>query len=345
MNLKRNAICSIILSAAGFLTVAGPTYAQTFTYKQTDLYLGFKTADVIRSNQVVVNIGSATNYVNLPAGSSNLVSGFSASQLYPGSFGLNNLMWSVGGDVKNPGTPGYPVDTIWVTSPRSDPNVQTVPPYRWDQGTLSSVVILMDSILSGAAQISARMSAGSENTATFVQEPGPNTGTISQSQTYYDYVANQFGNGTYRDNWFDANFVPLNVENATPASFSNPVRSDLYEVRPDGFLDPHTGQTSGNAYFVGYFQFNTNGTMAFIRASVNQAPPAPNLTILRNGTNLNISFLSSSGATYTLYYSSDLTAPFANWTSMPGTLSGDGTTKSFTDTTANSTRYYRVTAQ
>ena len=331
--------------AFGGLLLISSVNAQTFTYKQTDLYLGFRTSSTL-SNQAVVNIGSATNFMNLPAGSSNAVTGYSPSQLFPDSFSLNNLSWSVGGDVKTGSVPGYPLDTIWVTSARSDPNIQTAPPYRWDQGTLSGVVAEIEGILLGAAQISARISAGADNTATFVREPGPTTGNVSQSQTYYDYVAStQTGFGTYRDNWYDENFLPLNVENTTPASFASPVRSDLYEVRPDGFADPYTGQSSGTAYYVGYFQFNTNGTMSFFRASANQTPPAPRLSVSRNGTTTSISFLSNNGTTYALYYSDNLTTPFASWTQAPGTISGDATTKSFTDTTASSTRFYRVSAQ
>jgi hypothetical protein len=59
-----------------------------------------------------------------------------------------------------------------------------------------------------------------------------------------------------------------------------------------------------------------------------------------------ISFVTSNAVTYKLFFtnSSGLTAPVTNWPSLPGTITGDGTTKSFTDTTTDAGRVYRVGA-
>jgi len=59
-----------------------------------------------------------------------------------------------------------------------------------------------------------------------------------------------------------------------------------------------------------------------------------------------ISFASTVGATYTLYYtnSAGLTAPTATWPAWPVTITGDGTVKSFQVVSTDASRFYRVSA-
>jgi len=123
------------------------------------------------------------------------------------------------------------------------------------------------------------------------------------------------------------------------------VVSDLYQSVPTGSTDPNSGKTTGAAYYVGYFTLNPDGTMTFTRASA-ASPTQPVLTISRAGTTSTISLATANGTTYTLFYtnSSGLTQPVSTWPSSPTTLSGDGTTKSFSDTTSDPDRVYRVGA-
>jgi hypothetical protein len=101
-------------------------------------------------------------------------------------------------------------------------------------------------------------------------------------------------------------------------------------------VDPHTG-TSGIAWYIGYFQFNSDGTMTFTRDL-----PHATLSLARAGNMNTIPFASYYNVTYTLWYSS---AGFSGWTQLPGTILGDGTTKFFQDTTTDATRFYRVGEQ
>jgi hypothetical protein len=130
------------------------------------------------------------------------------------------------------------------------------------------------------------------------------------------------------------------------------VVSDLYEVRPstdaqgNPIVDPHTG-TNGLAYYVGYFRLNSNGTMTFTRdiaSSQSLPPPPPFLSIRRVGNTSTISFGTTNGATYTLYYTNaaGLTQPVANWPASVTTITGDGNTNSFTDSSSDPMRIYRV---
>ena len=88
--------------------------------------------------------------------------------------------------------------------------------------------------------------------------------------------------------------------------------------------------------------------MTFTRDVASAAPPAQvTLSIKRTNTVSTISFSSSSGVTYTLCYTNaaGLRTSVSNWPAQAGTISGDGTTKSFQDTTTDPARFYRVMEQ
>lgn len=345
-NENRKILSQTCVVAVGLLTLIQTSEALPFVAKQADLFLGFrKTGADQEANEVVVNLGQATNFVNLTIGTVTNLTGLVASQLSPDSFtSLDNLTWSAFGLVNNNVYPGYPRNTIWVTLPRSDVNTKSDAPARPDQDLLNSTTTPMKGVIDGAVAISGRISANQDNTASFVREPISNS-SIVQGQNVGVYIGGTIDPslGTFQDS------LPYNVENTTPdtGSFTSALRSDLYEVRPDGFTDPHTGQTSGSTYYIGYFQLNVNGTMTFTRAAATTTPPAPNLSISRSGNVSTISFTSANSATYTLYFtnSTGLLTPVASWPSKPATITGDGLVKSFSDTTTDSDRVYRVTAQ
>src|SRR5262249_46829987 len=159
--------------------------------------------------------------------------------------------------------------------------------------------------------------------------------------TFIGGLANP-SDSTLRNTWGQ------NLENSTPGGFDTCVVSDLYEVWPKDdpqnhpVTDPHSGLTNGPAYYVGSFQFCPDGSLTFARASVIHLPPQ--LIISRDGTNINISFATISGSIYSLIYTNapGLSSPIVTWPSLPGTITGDGSVKSFIDSSAESERYYRV---
>jgi hypothetical protein len=128
------------------------------------------------------------------------------------------------------------------------------------------------------------------------------------------------------------------------------VRSDLYEVRPltdsalTPIVDPHTGAT-GLAYYVGYFEFEPDGSMTFTRQAA--SPPAPTLSVARTNNVSSIAFLSANQANYTLLYTNTagLSAPSSTWPSLPGAITGNGSMQTFQDTTTDASRVYQVQAQ
>jgi hypothetical protein len=348
---------SAALALAGLLALAGAAQAQPFIYQNNDLCLGFrKNAPYTENNELVVDIGQASNYLNAAVGTTIPVQGYSAVQMVPGSFlSLDNLSWSVVGYYSGSGYgANYPSDvayTLWLTVPRANSAVQSQVPSRLAWTLQHNVRPKIASIFSNAGYISQAIGTSNEfNTASFVLE------SISLYPQHLLSVwmegLNDNTIGTLNDTWPPNEPNGGNLENTTPDAFISPVRSDLYEVRPltdsalNPIVDPHTG-TNGLAAYVGYFELETDGSMTFTRQAASPPPPpAPVLTIARSGAVTSISFLSASQTTYTLLYTNaaGLTAPSSVWPALQATITGDGTTKTFHDTTTDPTRLYRVQA-
>ena len=125
----------------------------------------------------------------------------------------------------------------------------------------------MNGVGSGAVSIANALNVTNANCNAFlVREP------VSYTQWYLTASIGDSINSAVGD--FAANGVsPLNVvENTTLSPFTAAQRDDFYEVCPSGYTDPVSGSTT-NAYFVGYFLLNPDGSMTFTRAS--SAPAAP----------------------------------------------------------------------
>lgn len=336
MNITR--IRKMILGTAAFLAAAQMAFSQPFAYSQNDLVLGFRKTGSHQANyEVVVDIGQGLNYLNLAAGTSTNVPNFTPAQLTTNTFpNLTFLNWSVLG-FPNHLLSGYPNNTLWLTVPRANASVQSTAPGRLSFSAQQNISADIQSIFDGAVALSGQSSSNaSYNNTVFVREP------INDSENLTTFVGGLEDStiSTLQDTW------PQNVEITTPSSFTSAVVSDFYELRPTGYSDPHTGSTTGDGYYVGYFTFNTNGTMTFTRATSYVAPPPMRLAFVRNGTTNTISFATTNGATYKLYYTntSGIRQPTSTWPSPTATVTGNGATNSFTDVTSDTTRVYRVGA-
>lgn len=354
MKRQRMTICRLgfaALVAAPFLQTV---QAQVFTWKNNELLLGFrKTGNYQENYEVVVNIGAATNYVDAPAGTTLTVPNFSLSQLVPGCFSsLSNLHWSVDGYVRTnvvTPLPGYVNNTMWLTVPRSSPGVPAAAPQRQVYTLQGNVIGEIKSIFVGAASLSGAIGSSNQfNTPSFVREPVNNVPGVSQTLSAFISGTVSADDSTFQDTWTE------DVETATPSSFTGSSIADFYEIRPttdslgNPVVDPHTGLAGGPAYYVGYFTFNSNGTMTFTRASASQPlPPAPQLVkITRTADTTTVYFTTTNGPTYTLYYTdtAGLTAPILSWTALPTTVTGNGQTNHLDDVTSDAPRFYRVGA-
>ncbi len=343
-NMTRNSTLlsrfAAVSLACGFISSLAS--AQVFTFKNNDLILGFrKNAPYTENYEAVVNIGQASNLFNKAIGTKTTVAGFSAAQLTPGCFAsLNNLSWSVFGGGAYTGQPLY---TLWLTVPRGDISTQSAAPVRQPSALQQGVYAKITSIPGpgGAGYISQYGGASNQfNTATFVREPIATYGSHTLSVWMQGSVDPNVG--TFNDKWPPEEPNSGNVESTTADSFSGALRSDFYEIRPSS--------SGGSATYLGYFEFNSNGTLTFTRENASTThvpPPPPVLSIARSGGVNTISFVSSNTAIYKLFFtnSAGLGTAVTNWPSATTSITGDGTTKSFQDTTSDPERFYGVQGQ
>jgi PKD repeat protein len=109
-----------------------------------------------------------------------------------------------------------------------------------------------------------------------------------------DTTVGNFGGGNER--------LPYVVENTTPNPFATAQRDDFYQLAPVDYTDPTTGQTNGNAYYVGYFLLYPNGSETFTRAAAVTAPVISSVasTTVTNGfAPLQVVFTNSATGTIT----------------------------------------------
>lgn len=335
----------LTLSLAGAVAQSAP--AAQFSFKIADLSLGFRKFGSNRDsykNEVVVDIGQASNYVSLPFGTTiQLTNYFSSSQMALAFANYNNLQWSVNGYYGYGASSysGYPQYTLWLSVARPSLGTQSTAPTRESSGNQQADAGLISSILGGAQQISSDIGTASQtNTSSFVAE---GNSYYQGSWDLFTYINSQtftFDYGDLQDNWDQGS-----LETTNAASFSGANYLDLYEVRPltdshgNPIVDPHTG-TNGPAYYLGYFTFTSGGSMYFTRAATQ-----PTISIALSGSNVLIGFLSETNVTYKLYGTSGngLKEPPSSW-SMLATLTGNGGWVQFTNQVTSSNRFYTVGA-
>lgn len=312
---------------------------------------GFRKTGAFQGNyELVVYLANITNFLAMAPGTGMTITNFTPTQLadaFPD--GNADLQWSafasfIGSKPWTNALGIFPKATCWYTIPRTNPAIQSAPPIRFSvasQPTLSGAIL---GVGNGANSISSYLAVtNTDNNSVLVREP---IGSYEQGYLLTDHIGDptdpSFGD-------FGGKTLNFSVENLTPDPFTSAAVSDLYQSCPASFLDPISGQTNGNAYWVGYFTLNTDGTMTFTRASAGVAlpPPPPQIVaVTRSAGVSSVSFTTTNGATYTLYFtnSSGLGAPVHTWPSLPNTVSGNGGTQSIMDTSSDPNRFYEVGA-
>ena len=242
-------IRSLAAVAVGYVLLTGPLHAAPFTYSPGDLVLAFRNSG--SSSNLVVNVGAATNFNYLPLGTTVAVSNLAVGQLNAAFASLNSLAWSVAAANRPPLVPGYPLQTLWVTAPRLDPNTPSAPWLRKGSYTQGNPAGQINSIGVNAVAFSSGVASNALNTTVGVLIPVSSDYALTPVLGEGNYV------GTFQGN----------VEATTSASFSgNPTnvsRSDLYELLPGSFGTDTPGR------YLGYFEFKPDGSLTF------NAPPSP----------------------------------------------------------------------
>jgi hypothetical protein len=189
---------------------------------------------------------------------------------------------------------------------------------------------------------------------TFGSAPGPvNSGIGSQLNTdltsmYQPFPAAGAGQHLSTDptgpnSWNQQTINPtLSAQYAN--EFENPNVTGLTSIK---LWKVQANSTPG--VLLGSFSLAANGVVTFATNSVVSGPPAPQITsITRAGNVSTISFTTTNGSfTYKLYYTNatGLKVATSLWATSATTVTGDGLVKSIPDTTTDTNRFYRVSAQ
>ena len=320
---------TVLALASSTLALVGQLGAEPFVYTGRDLLLGFRQPDSV--SEMVVNLGHASNYLDAAQGSVITISNFSPAQLQAAFSTVNGLLWSVAGTTRSGdgGDPSIPNATLWMSRARLVATMQTAPWLRksaFSQGGAANKVNefgVNTTLLSDATPADPIL-----NTATAIIEP------TGEPRSYGVIIGVQ---GNLKGNFQG------NIENNTGVSFTEPVRSDLYEMRPG------SGDLPGR--YLGYFELRPNGTMIFQAPSNTPppAPPRPNIeSIARAGTMTTISFTTTNDATviYRLRStnSSGLAAPLSTWATSTVTVTGNGQVRTLQDDSSDEDRFYSISA-
>jgi hypothetical protein len=310
------------LAAGALLSATAAVRAQTFTYTNGDLVAGFRI--IGGASDLVVNLGHVANFESLAPRSVTTITNLTATQLADALPTIDGVSWSMAAAMRGNANYSYPLQTIWVTSPR--PDIYTAGTVWQDasQGTLGGAASQIDAIGFDASVYGNGQPAGQDNTATGILIP-------PADQYAYSYLMGSHQN-------YDGTFQGV-AENTTPTDFDTaglPSRSVLYRLEPDTY--PH-----GAGTLIGFFDFTPDGTLAFT------AGPPPERTtisaISAEGSTTTISFSTINLVGYRLRYTdaTGLATPISNWT-IGNSLIGNGSTLSLQDTNSTPTRFYTVEA-
>jgi PKD repeat protein len=269
------------LALLTMLAVPGLANAQLFNYNQYgDVLAGFRQTTPAGNYELVVDLGSVTNFLNLTVGTTINITNYSTSQMTNAFTSFGKLQWSAfasfPGSISSWVTPlgSFPKDTLWYTQPAPNATTQSQVPYRDNYNVQSTTKNLITSVGNGALSIANYLAVTNANSnALLVREP----------VTYSTYILTAFigdsinpAIGDFGDYGAGGSGSPLpySVENTNPASFTAPTRDDFYQLCPTTLTDPITSSTT-NTYYLGYFLMYPDGSMTFTRAaSVVTPPPA-----------------------------------------------------------------------
>jgi hypothetical protein len=334
-NLRPAQVCALLLAVAPAVHANTPV----FGYTSRDMLLVFRKTGVdggsTSANTLEINIGQASQYYSATPGTIIAIGQLSSTKLGTTFGSINDLSWSIGACVPAAGDSGdssIPVKTLWVTAPRTDPNTPAPPWQRYSGTTLGGTAGQIKTILDNGVFYSGTIAGSANNTSNLVIIP---VGNGHDAGANLNSVAVGISLANYKDSFQG------NVENTTPSDFTTagqPSRSDLYELRPD------TSGTQPAGKYLGYFELRADGTIVFGGPSL--AIPAPTLTITQSGAAKNISFMSTAGANYTLYFTdvTGLTTATSGWSYVATNILGDGSLKTFQHNPAIPNCFYRVGA-
>ncbi len=241
--MKLTSTRSWLLPAVGLALLAPSVNAQLFSYSDQNVLLAFRPAAGNSSTDtLLVNLGAVSTFVNAAGGSAFFVGNSSAVNSTYTS--LANLDYSVSAANRTvAGTGDQTLQTIWETRPRADVDTQSNPWNRQSSGLLANTASKIASLGNGATTLTGL------NSSTVVIPLSDSSHNVGK---WVGSGSNGAGGGA-TGNWQST--FQGNAETKTSSSFSSSdfTRSDFYEIIPG----------SGSSTYLGYFQFNGDGTTLF----------------------------------------------------------------------------------
>jgi len=309
---------NIFLVAAMLLAGSLPARAQTFTFNNGDLLVVFRQPG---QPNLEVDVGPVSQFLNV--GPAIPINGFSQTQLQTAYSNLGGLNWAAIGTVRGTSVYGLPINTLFLTNPRSDINSPTSPYTTlssFKQGAIGNTIA---TVVGYGSQVGAvPWSAGTPFSAL---TNTTNVVIISEGDaSSYTSIAGSAGD-------LANNFQQGDIENPTPSPFANGVtRSDFYKLAP----------SSGAAVYLGYFEFNSGGTLTYYPAIPSSYTPLTRLSVA--GANAVLSFTTTNGPLYDVQSSTDLVAGV--WNTIASNIAGTGGVLTNTDVGGATVpqRFYRV---
>ena len=308
--------------------------APGYNYITGDLELGFRQLGA--TYELSVNLGRATNYDHIAAGTTIQITNYTGTIISNTFSDFGSVQWSAFGTSVDLGNPNIVPYTLWTTRGRAVNGVQSTPWTCRSSFSQPSTAQEIEGVgLSSSNWASGRAIDGTTHTATAVRMPE----SVTTLGFGYDWFIGSVGDwsGTFQGN----------VEETTPSDFVSSMRSvqaDLYKMVPNETI-PFV-----NGTYLGYFQFNWDGTMTFTAAGASAPPASPQLSVSRvSQTVYTISFSAEgNNAIYSLLATNaapGLSYPRATWPVVGGPVTNSSAgTISFQVTNSASSQIYAVKA-
>ena len=318
-----------LFAAAGTALAAG-----TFQYNPSDVFVGFRATGGGGSYELVVDAGSISNFLALSSGQSMTIANVTSTLLndaFPG--GLNDLSWAVFADTTTntvfAGSSNYPPHSLWMSAPRTDINTQSTPYYLMTYIGAGNVTAEIEGMGKRIVAYAASIPAGQDNTTSAIRLP-----TGSSLYSYSAYI----GSGNFQGT-FDGYIEQFTSDTFTTDGVSS--RADFYA------MPPASSAWTYSASALGYFDFSTSGVLTYTAGPSAVVVPTPQIiSITRTGNSTSITFGPTIGsANYSLYSSTSLLTPKANWTLVGSSQPGTGANMTINDTTSSAQTYYIIKAQ
>jgi hypothetical protein len=280
--------------------------AQAWTYTDGHALLIFRQNGF---NDVEFDLGDVSQFLGKPDGYTANVTGWNASLLtsvYGSDLsGVSTILAATTSDTN--ATP-----SAWLSSGDAAPHNYSFPTWR---NNLYSVINAI----------------GTRPLTYLVPASGASAYSIDPGGTYrlasYDYIVSGGGVNSGAIPQFGGN-VSFPVEKTAPGSFG------FWQIKPGSSTQPAT--------YVGTFTIGTDGSLGFTAGPVVVTTPPTIVGITRTDGVSTVSFTTANGGNYWLAFSNSVTGANANWPTVSGPVTGDGSNKSLNHTNADANGFYRV---